>query len=43
MKTKYYGYLIVFIVIILLIYYSIWVYVKVNNSQNIYFYNIAIP
>ena len=41
MKTKYYGYLIVFIFDFLTIYHSLWVYVKVNKfiyiKQNILF------
>ena len=41
MKTKYYGYLIVFIFGFLTIYHSLWVYVKVNKfiyiKQNILF------
>ena len=42
MKKKYYGYFIVFIIGGLLIYYSLWIYVKVIKNHLIIILNIII-
>ena len=36
MKTKYYGYLIVIVIGILLIYHSLWIYAKVIKINKLF-------